>query len=160
MIVHDDSARRRARPSDVDAAERPVPLDLADLSGRSVLLVDDDADALEMAKDALSIAGATVVTAASAEEALAALDRSTFDAAVLDIGLPELDGYELMRRIRARGRRTAGRSARRGAHGLCADGRSDAVAACGISAAPLEAGAAQRAGGRRALDDERRTGAD
>jgi len=50
----------------------------------------------------LSIAGATVVTASSGMEALAALDRETFDAAILDIGLPEMDGYELLKAIRAR----------------------------------------------------------
>ena len=102
MIVHDDRlAPGRVHPN-VEAAESTDP-SLADLSGQRVLLVDDDADALAMAKDALSIAGATVVTASSAREALAALDRARFDVAILDIGLPEVDGYELLRRIRRRG---------------------------------------------------------
>lgn len=74
----------------------------ADLNGRRVLLVDDEVDALNMARDALSIAGAMVVTAANGEEALSALDRESFDVVVLDIGLPEMDGYELLKAIRAR----------------------------------------------------------
>ena len=67
-----------------------------------MLLVDDDADALEMARDTLAIAGATVVTAATGADALAALDRETFAVAILDIGLPGMDGYELLAAIRSR----------------------------------------------------------
>jgi signal transduction histidine kinase len=108
MIVHDDTREtERVHPA-VDALPTPVALDLADLGGRRVLLVDDDADALQMARDVLSFAGATVVTATSADEALEAIDREPFDAAVLDIGLPGTDGYELMRRIRARPRERQG----------------------------------------------------
>ena len=102
MIVHDIATPtlERAHPTlEVPAAS---DLKLADLRGRRVLLVDDDGDALDMARDALTVAGATVVTASSGSEALAALDRETFDAAILDIGLPEMDGYELLKAIRAR----------------------------------------------------------
>ena len=102
MIVHDDrlDAPGRIHP----ALELPATseLKLADLQGRHVLLVDDDVDALEMAKDALTAAGAKVVTAASARDGLRALDQATFDVAVLDIGLPETDGYDLLKAIRAR----------------------------------------------------------
>ena len=105
LIVHDDGRPGRAgreHPT-VDAQETTDPA-LADLTGRRVLLVDDDADALEMARDALSFAGATVVTASSAAEALAVLDHVPLDVAILDVGLPEVDGYELLRRIRRRGK--------------------------------------------------------
>jgi CheY-like chemotaxis protein len=68
-----------------------------------VLLVDDDGDALQMAADALRIAGASVTTASNADEALAALDAAVFDVGVLDVGMPRVDGYELLRRIRERG---------------------------------------------------------
>ena len=46
--------------------------------------------------------GATVFSASSADEALAALDTRVFDVAVLDIGMPEVDGYQLVKRIRQR----------------------------------------------------------
>jgi signal transduction histidine kinase/DNA-binding response OmpR family regulator len=102
MIVHDSrfQAPNRVHPAiDVPASAR---MDLANLDGIRVLLVDDDADALEMARDTLTIAGARVVTASSGADALAALDRETFTVAVLDIGLPRMDGYELLASIRRR----------------------------------------------------------
>ena len=102
MIVHDGTAQPIDRVHPTIEVPSVSELKLADLRGRRVLVVDDDGDALDMAKDALSIAGATVVTASSGMEALAALDRETFDAAILDIGLPEMDGYELLKAIRAR----------------------------------------------------------
>lgn len=101
MIVHDaktngpDRIHPRAEPLAAD------DLVLADLAGLRVLLVDDDQDALAMARDTMELAGAIVVTATNATDALRTIDRDHFDAAVLDIGLPLVDGYELMARIRA-----------------------------------------------------------
>jgi signal transduction histidine kinase/ActR/RegA family two-component response regulator len=102
MIVHDArmEAPDRVHPS-ADALASS-DLNLADLTGVCVLLVDDDVDALQMAKDALVFAGATVVSASNATDALAALDTSGFDVAVLDIGMPDVDGYQLLKRIRQR----------------------------------------------------------
>jgi len=73
-----------------------------DLAGVRVLLVDDDVDALQMARDALGLSGAEVTTASNANDALAALDRERFDVGILDLGMPRVDGYELLRRIRSR----------------------------------------------------------
>ena len=103
MIVHDmaSAATDRVHPS-ADFHASTDDLNLADLTGIRVLLVDDDADAIQMAKDALAFAGAVVVTASNADTAVAALDSDTFDVAVLDIGMPEVDGYQLLRRIRQR----------------------------------------------------------
>ena len=102
MIVHDGAPATsdRVHPA-LDVAPAP-DLNLADLTGVRVLLVDDDADALEMAKDAVAAAGATVVTAQEAAEALSILDLQSVDVVVLDIGLPGVDGYELLHRIRER----------------------------------------------------------
>ena len=103
MIVHEsmsDSGERVHPSADLLASARD--LNLADLAGIRVLLVDDDRDALQMAKDALTFAGASVVAASNARQALAALDESTFDVAVLDIGMPEVDGYQLLHQIRHR----------------------------------------------------------
>jgi CheY-like chemotaxis protein len=71
------------------------------LHGRTVLCVDDDADALEVMAFVLRECGARVHTAGSALEALLALATSTPDVVVSDIGLPADDGYALMNRIRS-----------------------------------------------------------
>jgi signal transduction histidine kinase len=109
MIVHDDSPEAVARVHPAIELASPRELTLTDLTGVRVLLVDDDRDALLMARDVLVAAGAEVATASHAEAALDALDGQAFDAAVLDIGLPGVDGYELLRRIRARPRGRQGR---------------------------------------------------
>jgi CheY-like chemotaxis protein len=102
MIVHDETihAPERVHPS-IELPDSPE-LQFPNLAGIRVLLVDDDVDALEMARDALSIAGATVVAVSRGEDALRLLDREPFDVAVLDIGMPDMDGYELLKSIRAR----------------------------------------------------------
>jgi CheY-like chemotaxis protein len=55
-----------------------------------------------MAKDALTAAHATVAAASNAKDALAALDLTVFDVAILDIGMPDVDGYQLLEQIRQR----------------------------------------------------------
>jgi PAS domain S-box-containing protein len=71
------------------------------LAGVSVLAVDDEADSLQMLARVLSDAGARVLVARSAAEALVLLERERPDVLVSDIGMPEVDGYELIRRVRA-----------------------------------------------------------
>jgi CheY-like chemotaxis protein len=78
------------------------PPALVEISGVRVLLVDDDRDALAMARDALASAGALVTAASSAADALAALDGQRFDVGILDVGMPSTDGYELATQIRSR----------------------------------------------------------
>jgi PAS domain S-box-containing protein len=72
------------------------------LTGIRVLVVDDQEDAREFLERLLAERGAFVTVAASAEEALAELDRAPPDVLVADIGMPDLDGYELIRRVRRR----------------------------------------------------------
>lgn len=71
------------------------------LRGARVLLVDDNQDALEMLATALRYAGVEVETAADGATALVRAESFQPDAAVLDIGLPHMDGLELARRLRA-----------------------------------------------------------
>ena len=78
-----------------------LPAD-ADLSNIVVLVVDDEDDARELLRRLLSDRGATVVTAASAAEGLAAIEQQSPDVLISDIGMPEVDGYELVRRVRGR----------------------------------------------------------
>ncbi|MFT3764825.1 MAG: ATP-binding protein [Minicystis sp.] len=80
---------------------RAAVSDRAILAGVRVLVVEDEPDAREMALRVLEESGAAVRTAASAAEALAAIDAARPDVLVSDIGLPEMDGYELIRRVRA-----------------------------------------------------------
>ncbi|MEC4815856.1 MAG: PAS domain S-box protein [Scytonema sp. PMC 1069.18] len=70
------------------------------LSGLKILAVDDDADALEFLKVALEQYGAVVVTASSARKALQLLTALKPDVLLSDIGMPEQDGYTLIRQIR------------------------------------------------------------
>jgi CheY-like chemotaxis protein len=84
-------------------AAADVP-DSASLSGVSILVVEDDGDSRELMTAILTKAGAQVHTVASSDDALACLtaaDGGVFDAIVSDIGMPNHDGYELMRRVRA-----------------------------------------------------------
>ena len=73
---------------------------LADLGGVRVLAVDDDADALGLLVDVLHASGAEVATATSAIAALEAMKTFHPQVLVADIGMPEIDGFELIRRVR------------------------------------------------------------
>jgi PAS domain S-box-containing protein len=98
MIVHHQSAvderRRHASSSRILA---PTP---GKLSGVHVLAVDDDGDALSLVREVLEIAGARVTTVDGALAALDLVRAVKPSVLVADIGLRELDGYELIRRIR------------------------------------------------------------
>ena len=76
---------------------------IARLEGVRVLIVDDERDAREMITAILEEHGASVTAVASAQEAIAALDRALPDVLVADIGMPDEDGYVLLRKARARG---------------------------------------------------------
>lgn len=70
---------------------------MADLK---LLLVDDEVEFLEPMKARLERRGIACATAASGAEALAILDASPVDCAVVDVKMPEMDGLELLRRLR------------------------------------------------------------
>jgi len=67
---------------------------------RTALVVDDVADVTEMLAVVLSHAGYAVVTAASAPAALKAARERQFDVIISDIGMPEMNGYQLAREVR------------------------------------------------------------
>jgi len=77
------------------------PLDLPDLSGRTILIVDDNDDALDMLGTFLRACGAYVLLARSAIGALAYVDtQSRIDAVITDLAMPDMDGVELVQRLR------------------------------------------------------------
>jgi two-component system, OmpR family, response regulator MprA len=69
----------------------------------AILVVDDDAPIRRMLDRTLSAEGYAVETAADGGAALAAVERSTPDLVVLDVGMPGVDGLSVSRRLRARG---------------------------------------------------------
>jgi CheY-like chemotaxis protein len=71
-----------------------------DLTGIRVLAVDDDPDARELLAVLLTQYGANVLTVASASEVLANLESFQPDVLVSDIGMPEIDGYSLIKKVR------------------------------------------------------------
>jgi len=79
------------------------------LENLRVLVVDDEADARELLTAVLTLCKAEVLTVATAAEALTALERHRPDVLVSDIGMPEVDGFELIRKVRALPREKGGR---------------------------------------------------
>jgi PAS domain S-box-containing protein len=84
------------------SAEEEVLID-SQLSDRAILVIDDDADILELMRYALEHRGARVDTVQSAAAALDKLGTQTYDVLVSDLGLPEQDGFSLIQEVRARG---------------------------------------------------------
>jgi PAS domain S-box-containing protein len=71
------------------------------LDGMLILVVDDEEDTRQLLVQSLTFYGATVITAESAAQAFDALQEKNPDVLVSDIGMPDEDGYSLIRRIRA-----------------------------------------------------------
>jgi PAS domain S-box-containing protein len=97
--VRSDDAARIQRPS--VAADPLEAIELPRLDGVNVLIVDDEPDGLALIARILEGRGARPTSAASATEALDILARGSFHILLSDIGMPDMDGYELMRRVRA-----------------------------------------------------------
>jgi two-component system, sensor histidine kinase len=68
-------------------------------SSRRVLVVDDNADSADMMQMALELRGHVVATAYDARSALDMVEQFRPEVVLLDIGLPDLDGYELAERL-------------------------------------------------------------
>jgi CheY-like chemotaxis protein len=99
----------RARQAVAGAITPGSNMELAYLRNLRVLVVDDESDARDLVSMMLTNYGAEVKTCASAAEALKTLDKWRPDALVSDIGMPGEDGYDLLRKIRARDPERGGR---------------------------------------------------
>jgi len=82
-----------------------VSLPLVRLEGLRVLVVDDQPDARRLLSKVLEHAGAAVTTAESAAEALELLPAARAEILISDLGMPEQDGFDLIRRVRELGYR-------------------------------------------------------
>lgn len=82
-----------------EAAESPSRGDRAVLSGKRILVVDDEAHIVEMIRNALLQRGADVTTAPDGPEALAWIERRPFDLILTDIKMPRMDGVDLFTSI-------------------------------------------------------------
>lgn len=95
-----DPARAEERKQEIErrrgAIGEPIRLD-----GVHVLLVEDDDDSRKLLVTMLKRHGAEVIAAKSAAEALKAFTESPPDVMISDIGMPDEDGYEFMRDVRA-----------------------------------------------------------
>jgi PAS domain S-box-containing protein len=88
----------RAALDDTDIDETATTVAL---QGRTILVVDDSRETTEMLTTLLTTAGAAVSSARSGSEALQQVREHDFDLVISDISMPEMDGYQLLREIRA-----------------------------------------------------------
>ena len=91
---------RRYRRSDLDRfLQRSGKSDNAAIDAPLVLIVDDDARLREYVRVNLEAEGYLVREAESAEEGLAALEERSPDLILLDVMMPQVDGWEMLRRV-------------------------------------------------------------
>jgi PAS domain S-box-containing protein len=98
MIVQ--PAALPARREHPRTERRQALSELGDLSGIHVLAIDDEEDALTLLRVVLESAGAIVTTMNSSIAALERIGAVKPHVLVVDLGMPEMDGFELIRRIR------------------------------------------------------------
>jgi CheY-like chemotaxis protein len=101
LVVHEPKESRRIHPKEPIAGE--MEFSPALLDGVSVLVVDDEPDARELIRRVLAGSRARVHAAGSVPEALGLIGDRAFNVLVSDIGLPDADGFDLIREVRARG---------------------------------------------------------
>jgi len=102
--------KRSARNAMILPAPATPEMQLRDLSGIDVLVVDDDRDARELILRILNDCGATVRVAASARDALALIRQEAPKLLISDLGMPEVDGFELLDWVRKLPREQGGQT--------------------------------------------------
>jgi PAS domain S-box-containing protein len=98
MIVH--PIRQPSEGVQPPAAAGAQTIPTGDLRDVHVLAVDDDPDAVTLVADLLQAAGARVSTASSADDALRVIEAEVPQVIVSDLGMPRVDGFQLIERIR------------------------------------------------------------
>ena len=108
VVVHrEHTEEKRVHPRTPQFS--PLEENCTSLQGLKVLVVDDEPDARSLIKRLLEECKAVVFTAGSAAEALPIIERDQPDVLLSDIGMPETDGYEFLRQVRALGSERGGK---------------------------------------------------
>jgi CheY-like chemotaxis protein len=115
VLLHGGEVRAHSRGAgtgsefivELPAVAAPAPAagdakDLESFPARRILIVDDNRDSADTLGALLGTLGANVSVVYTGRAALEALDTFDPDVAILDIGMPEMDGYDVARRIRSR----------------------------------------------------------
>ncbi len=100
MHVFEKYNAKTARMEQADDPEINRTRNIAKLSGMKILLVEDNILNQEVMKEMLESTGVTVKTASSGSEALAAVKKENFNAVLLDLQMPDIDGLEVAQQVR------------------------------------------------------------
>ncbi|HUG40795.1 MAG TPA: diguanylate cyclase [Longimicrobiales bacterium] len=100
-IQEAERTQRAGTPAPADAKRRPLRPGEAEGETALILVVDDNPDNLEIISTRLRFRGYDVATAERGDAAIAQVHETTPDLILLDVMMPDMDGYEVARRIRA-----------------------------------------------------------
>jgi len=92
---------RTSTPEAVPPTREGRPPTIAGMEARQILVVDDEPELRSMLRRYLRAEGFTVAESATGQDALLRIKSSAPDLVVLDVGLPDLDGFEVLRRVRS-----------------------------------------------------------
>jgi CheY-like chemotaxis protein len=106
MLLRKTTDFGRVHPS---ASSTSMVFEQANLSELKVLVVDDEPDARVLLNYVFTVCGATVFEAGNAGDALMLVEKERPHILICDIGMPDVDGYELIRRVRALGEARGGK---------------------------------------------------
>ena len=94
LVISDDAKNPIPRLKELGSDKK------TELSGKKVLVIDDEADARELIGRILTYCKASVITAATAREGLELLKREKPDVIISDVSMPDKDGYEFISEVR------------------------------------------------------------
>jgi CheY-like chemotaxis protein len=101
-VIHEPAEPKERLHPRTPSQEAPTVRSVR-LDGITVMVVDDQVDAQELIRRVLENCGAKVITCSSAAEALPMVERERPAVLLTDIGMPDMDGYEFLKRVRALG---------------------------------------------------------
>jgi CheY-like chemotaxis protein len=75
---------------------------MAETTDQSILVVDDNPDDRKLFRRMLENAGYSVVESSSGKEALTAVEKTSFQLMTLDLSMPDMDGFDVLREVRSK----------------------------------------------------------